>query len=137
MSLNESTFYSRINEFGEYKYNNRLDTLFVLQLTFIITLIFIGLYYLNIFGLFSKIGMYLVTGLLLIILFLIIINKAVVMPKIRSKTVWDKYNFGDKVNKPTVPYVVESGVDGGEKGTSPNSNCETRTETICSQQLEI
>ena len=73
MSLNESTFYSRINDFGEYKYNNRLDTLFVIQLTFIIILIFIGLYYLNIFGLFSKTGMYLVTSLLLLILLLILL----------------------------------------------------------------
>ena len=136
MSNDESAFYSRLNEMGEYKYNNRLDTLFVLQLTFILILIFIGLYYLNIFGLFSKAGMYLVIFLLTTILILIIINKAVVLPKIRNKFVWDKYNFGDKVKIPTTEYV-ESGKEGGDKGTSPNSNCETRTQTVCSQELQI
>ena len=102
--MNESIFYSRLNDFGEYKYKSRLDTLFVLQLTFIIILIFIGLYYLSIFGLFSKASMYIITILLTVVLALIIINKAIVMPKMKFKFNYDSYNFGNGTLNPTTPY---------------------------------
>lgn len=126
MSLNEDVFYSRLNDFGEYKYKNRLDTLFVLQLTFIVILIFIGLYYLSIFGLFSKISMYIVTMLLTAVLTLIIINKAIVMPKLRSKQSYDTYDFGNNTKTPTVPFKADAGVVGGNSGTLPITVCETR-----------
>jgi len=135
MSLNESLFYSRLNDSGEYKYNNRLDTLFVLQLTFIIILIYVGLYYLTIYGLFSRASLYIVSTLLIVVLLLIIINRAIVMPKMRSKFIWDRYNFGDGTNKPTATTYVEGGVDGGQSGASPSSTC--RTETVCTQNVQI
>jgi hypothetical protein len=134
MSENENAFYSRLNDFGEYKYRNRLDTLFVLQLLFIVILIFIGLYYLSIFGLFSKISTYLVTMLLSVILILIIVNKVIVMPKLRSKFIYDNYNFGNGTQKPTSAYK-DGGVDGGASGTSPNQVCETRQ--VCTNTLEF
>ena len=134
MSTNEAIFYSKMNEFGDYKYNNRLDTLFVLQLSFIIILVFIGLYYLSLYGFFSKASMYIITMLLTVVLTLVIINKAVVMPKLRSKLIWDTYNFGNGQEKPTTKYE-EAGVDGGVSGTSPNSTCETRV--VCTQGLQI
>jgi len=129
------TEYERLNTFGEYKYANRLDTLFVLQLFFIIMLVFIGLYYLNMNGLFSKASMYIVLILLTVILFLIVINKAIVMPKLRSKYVFDRLNFGDGTLTPTGGYTV-GGVSGGNQGTSPNETC--TTQTVCnSQNLQI
>ena len=135
MSMDETIFYSRLNDFGEYKYKNRLDTLFVLQLTFIIILIFIGLYYLSIFGLFSKISMYIITMLLTVILALIIVNKAIVIPKIKIKFVYDTYNFGNGTQNPTTKYK-QGGTDTGESGTSPNLICETQA-PVCTQSLQI
>lgn len=132
MSMNETLFYSRLNDFGEYKYKNRLDTLFVLQLTFIIILVFIGLYYLSIFGLFSKGSMYIITILLTVVLALIIVNKAIVTPKIKSKFIYDTYNFGNGTLTPTTDFK-EGGSDTGESGTSPNTSCET----VCTQNLQI
>lgn len=130
---NESVFYSRLNEQGEYKYVNRLDTLFVLQLSFIIILIYIGLYYLNIFGLFSKASMYIVITLLFVVFVLVLLNKAVVMANLRRKTE-NKFNFGDGKEAPTSVYK-NGGVDGGSPGSIPNSNC--RTETVCTPGLQI
>ena len=135
MSKEEGNFYSRMNEFGEYKYNSRLDTLFVLQLSFIIILIFIALYYLSLYGFFSKASMYIVTMLLTIVLTLIILNRAYVLPKMRSKFIWDKYNFGNNTETPTKTQYLQSGVDGGQSGTSPSQTCETQT--VCTQGLQI
>lgn len=135
MNNDEARFYSRMNEIAEYKYNNRLDTLFVLQITFIIILVFIALYYLTIYGLFSKTSFYIVVTLLIIVLLLIIISRAVVSPKMRSKFIWDKYDFGDGTQKPTATKYIEGGVDGGQSGTTPNKICETQT--VCRPNLEI
>jgi len=134
MSEDENVFYSRLNDFGEYKYRNRLDTLFVLQLLFIIILIFIGLYYLSIFGFFSKTSTYIVTVLLTVILIVIVINKAYVMPNLRSKFIYDNYNFGNGTKNPTTAYK-DGGVDGGASGSSPNQVCETRQ--TCTSSLDF
>jgi len=120
----DNAFYSRINQFGEYKYNSSLDTIFILQITFIVISIFIVLYYLNFYGLFSKVALYIVSIILTVLLIIIIINKAVVIPKVRSKTVWDQYNFGDGKLEPTTPHTV-GGKDGGDSGTSRGQTCTT------------
>jgi hypothetical protein len=131
----ENVFYSRLNEFGEYKYRNRLTTLFILQLLFIIILIFIALYYLSIFGLFSRGSTYIVTILLTVILVLILVNKAYVMPKMRSKFIYDTYNFGNGQLKPTTTYK-EGGTDGGQSGTSPSQTC-TTPQPVCTSITEF
>jgi len=118
----DNAFYSRINEFGEYKFNNSLDTIFVLQITFIVILIFIALYYLNFYGLFSKLALYIVTIILVVLLIIIILNKTVVIPRIRSKAVWDKYNFGNGSLEPTTDHI-SGGKDGGDSGTSRSQTC--------------
>jgi len=120
----DNAFYSRVNQFGEYKYNSSLDTIFVLQITFIVILIFIGLYYLNFYGLFSKAALYIVTIILTVLLIIIILNKAIVLPRIRSKAVWDQYNFGNGTLEPTTLHTV-GGKDGGETGTSRSQTCTT------------
>ena len=113
----KNMFYSRLNVFGEYSFQNRVDTLYVLQLSFIVMLAYICLHYLNRFGLFSTYAFYIVTALLVVMLVLIILNRAVVLPKFRSKNNWNEYKF----NKlpPTEP-VRRVGVEGGIPGsTSP------------------
>jgi phosphoglycerol transferase MdoB-like AlkP superfamily enzyme len=120
----DAAFYSRINQFGEYKINSSLNTLFILQVTFIVVLIFIALYYLHFYGLFSKGSLYIVTVILTVLLILIILNKAVVLPRIRSKAVWDQYNFGDRTLNPTTPYTIK-GVEGGAGGTTRSEVCTT------------
>jgi len=124
----DAAFYSRINKFGEYKTSSSLDTLYVLQVTFIVVLIFIALYYLHFYGLFSKLSLYIVTVILTVLLLLIIVNKAIVIPKIRSKSVWEQYNFGDGALNPTTPHAVK-GVEGGSAGTSPTQTCTTNCTT--------
>lgn len=120
----DNAFYLRINQFGEYQYNSKLDTIFILQITFIVILIFIGLYYLNFYGLFSKIALYIVSIILIVLLIVIILNKAFILPRIRSKTVWDRYNFGDGTLTPTVPHIA-GGTDTGNAGTSRGQTCTT------------
>jgi hypothetical protein len=124
----DNAFYSRINQLGEYQYNSRIDTIFILQITFIVILIFIGLYYLNFYGLFSKIALYIVSIILILLLIVIILNKAVVLPRIRSKTVWDRYNFGDGTLNPTVPHTA-GGTETGNVGTSRVQTCTTSCQT--------
>jgi len=116
----DNAFYSQINKFGEYKYNNTLDTLFVLQITFIVILIFIALYYLNLYGMLSRYALYIITIILTVLLMIIIINKAFVIPRIRSKSVWDQYDFGDRKLPP-----VSGGASAGAStpGGTPPSAC--------------
>jgi hypothetical protein len=115
----DNAFYSRINQFGEYKYNNTLDTLFLLQVTFIVILIFIALYYLNLYGMLSRYALYIITIILTVLLMFIIINKAFVIPRIRSKSVWDQYDFGDRKLSP-VPDVASAGASAAD-GTPPSA----------------
>ena len=89
----KNMFYSRLNSFGEYKYHNRLDTVFVLQLSFILMLVYISLHYLHKYGLFSTYAYYLVIVLLVLIFILIVLNRAFVLPKFRSTTNWNEYKF--------------------------------------------
>ena len=42
----EYNFYNRMNQVASYTYSNKMDTVFVFQLTFICLLVFIVLYYL-------------------------------------------------------------------------------------------
>ena len=43
---NEFNFYNRMNQVASYTYSNKMDTIFVFQLTFISLLVFIILYFL-------------------------------------------------------------------------------------------
>ena len=48
----------------------------------------------------------------------------VVIPGIRSKSVWDQYNFGDRKLNPTTPFTSK-GVEGGNAGTTRSQVCTT------------
>jgi hypothetical protein len=123
----KNMFYSRLNVFGEYSFQNRIDTLYVLQLSFIVMLAYICLYYLHKFGLFSTYAFYIVATLLVVMLVLIILNRAIVLPKFRSKNNWNEYKF-DKLNPPDSNTIKRVGVDGGTPGSTsppPAGSCNT------------
>ena len=127
----KNNFYGELNKFGEYKYQNRTDTLFLFQLTFIVILVFIGLFYLNYINLFSTTSLAIITIILVIFIVLIYINRIVVDPKFRSKTDWNKYNFGDGTLTPPNNYTPPAGVVGGVVGSSPTLVCRTEPTEIC------
>ena len=80
-----SNFYNRISEFGEYEYNLTKSTIFVYQLTFIVILAFIVLYYFNRMDFISTPTLWLLITVMTIILLLIYINRFIVMPKMLDK----------------------------------------------------
>ena len=127
----KNRFYGELNKFGEYKIQNRNDTLFVFQLTFIVILVFIGLFYLNYINLFSTISLAIITIILVIFIVLIYINRIIVDPKFRSNNDWNKYNFGDGTLTPPNDYIPPTGVMGGIQGSSPTTVCRTEPQEIC------
>jgi hypothetical protein len=56
------------------------------------------------------------------------------MPKLRSKFIYDNYNFGNGKQTPTTPYK-DGGVDGGASGSSPNQVCQVQQ--ACTTTLEF
>jgi len=126
MIQDKDRFYGELNRFGENKYKNRLDTLFVFQLTFIVILAFITLYYLNYINLFSTAALSIITIILVIFILLIYLNRIIVDPKFRNQNNWDKYNFGDGTLTPPKGYI-SAGVSGGIQGSTPTRVCNTQT----------
>ena len=125
MDKEKDRFYGELNRFGEYKYKNRLDTLFVFQLTFIVILVFVVLYYLNINNLFSTGALIIITLILVLFIVLLYVNRIVVDPKLRNSNDWDKYNFGDGKVLPSG--YISAGVAGGTAGSTPTQVCSTQT----------
>ena len=123
MSGGDFNFYKRLSQIGEYKYNNRLDTLFIFQLTFIFILLFIVLSYLSRSGIISTIGKNLLLFTLGVFVLVIYLNHIVVLPKIRDSNNWNRMNYGDGTYKPD-NYVV-GGVIGGMNGPPPTGTCTT------------
>jgi hypothetical protein len=130
------TFYNRISEFGTYQYNLTKSTIFVYQLTFIVVLAIVVLYYFNRMGFISRPTLWLLTTIFLIVLTIIYINRFVVMPKILDKNNYDRVNFGDNTLLPAVP-VKTAGVVGGQYGPPPpTESCVTPT-PVCSETPSI
>jgi len=110
-------FIQRLNQIGEYKYHNRMDTLFIFQLSFIMLLVFIILFYLSSRQLISPIAMWIILFLFGGIVLLIFLSRAVVLPKLRDKNDWNRMNYGDGTIPPK-DYVA-AGVAGGVNGEAP------------------
>uniref|UniRef100_A0A6C0D8V6 Uncharacterized protein n=1 Tax=viral metagenome TaxID=1070528 RepID=A0A6C0D8V6_9ZZZZ len=120
-STDEYNFYQRMNEIGTYTYNNKMDTIFVFQLTFISLLIFIVLYYLyknNVITFFVLSSVSLLLGLFVVYVYL---NRILVYSKIRDQKDWSRINFGDGTIQPKD--YNQAGVDGGENGSVPTQRC--------------
>jgi uncharacterized membrane protein len=125
-------FYSRLNQFGEYKYNNRLDTLFVFQLSFLLLLVFVVLSYLNSIGLMSSFAKWLITLIFGSFVLLIFLSRVILLPKLRSTSDWNKMNYGDGTYVPN--NYISAGKVGGMSGNAPTENCTTTSTTTCAPQ---
>ena len=117
MVNNEDNFYKRMEEIGEYTFQNRMDTVFVYQLIFISLLIIIGLLYLKSIGVITPFFLYPTIILITIIVIFILINRIVFTDKIRNKNHWYQLNFGDGNIKPSD--YVSAGSLNGTKGLMP------------------
>ena len=129
ITKNNFNFYQRLTQIGEYKFNNRMDTLFIFQLTFILILVFVALNYLSSNGIISSVAMWitlLVFGSFVVLVFL---SRAVVLPKIRDKNDWNRMNYGDGTYVPN--NYVSAGKVGGMSGNAPTENCTTTSTTTC------
>lgn len=116
----EYNFYQRMNEVANYTYSNKMDTIFVFQLTFISLLVFIILYYLyknNIITFLMLTGVSVLLGLFVIYVY---VNRLLVYSKVRDQKNWSRLNFGDGTKPPD---YKEVGVEGGENGSVPTQRC--------------
>jgi ABC-type transport system involved in cytochrome bd biosynthesis fused ATPase/permease subunit len=82
-------------EISEWTYNNRMETLFVFQILFISLMIVAILMYLKVAGMVGGAFVGYAIGLLLLIVVIIITNRAMYTNKIRDKRVWNKRQFED------------------------------------------
>lgn len=114
MDNNEENFYRRMNQIGDYTYQNRMDTVFVFQLLFIGVAVIIGLFYLKSINIITPFFVYPMTILITIIILFIFINRIVLTNNIRSKTNWFQLNFGDGSISPSD--YVSGGTNSGTKG---------------------
>jgi uncharacterized membrane protein len=112
MDANEQNFYKRMNEIGEYTYNNRKDTVFVFQLIFIYLLIVIGLMYLKSINIITSFFTFPIIILLTVIIIFILINRIVFTNNIRDKKNWNELNFGTVLPSNYVTAGTEKGVRG-------------------------
>ena len=117
--MDKLNLYNRLNQFGEYKYNNRLDTLYVFQLTFIYMLLFIVLTYLQSVSVISKFTKWIITLLFGSLVLLVIVGHVLIFPNLRDKSVWYKMNFGNGTFSPSVYNSI--GVPGGTRGNAPTT----------------
>ena len=120
-TVNEYNFYNRMNKVASYTYSNKMDTIFVFQLTFICLLVFIVLYYFaktNVISFTLVWGVSIVLGLFVVFVF---INRLMVYSKIRDHRDWSRINFGDGTVKSST--YVEVGVEGGVDGAVPTEKC--------------
>lgn len=94
---------SRTREIKEWYYNNKLDTLFVFQLIFISITLVAFLAYLMKLGFIGAGVVGALIGILIVVIILVIANRAIYTDKVRDKRYWSKRNFA----------VLGSGLPGG------------------------
>jgi hypothetical protein len=119
----EYNFYNRMNQVASYTHSNKMDTIFVFQLTFICLLVFIVLYYLakqNIISFTVVWGVSITLGLFVVFVF---VNRLLVQSKIRDQRDWSRINFGDGTVKSSESPKESSGIDGGNNGAVPSERC--------------
>lgn len=123
MDVNEQNFYRRMNEIGEYTYNNRKDTVFVFQLIFIFLLVIISLLYLKSINIITSFFTYPIIVFLTIIIIFILINRTVFTNSIRNKKNWNKLDFGTVVPTNYVSAGTKEGVRGLTGIREPDPPC--------------
>lgn len=85
---------SRVREIKEWYYNNKLDTLFVFQLIFISVCFLAVLAFLIKLGFINSAVFGICVGIVIIVMILLIANRAVYTDKVRDKRYWSKRNYG-------------------------------------------
>ena len=94
VATNNKNLANRQNEINEWAYGNKLDTLFVFQILFITVLLSAGLVYLQKLGFYSPAFLGLITGILLFIDIVIIINRINWTSRVRDQRYWNRRQFG-------------------------------------------
>ena len=112
MDANEQSFYRRMNEIGEYKYNSRMDTIYIFQIIFIFILTIIGLLYLKSINIITPFFTFPIIIFLTVIVIFIFINKLVFTNRIRDGKNWNELRFG----KVPPPDYIFRGTKTGSKG---------------------
>jgi len=135
-SINETNFNARLNQIGNYTYENRMDTLFIFQLTFIFLLIGILLYYLASVGVIGALLGGFIGVVLIIILVFVYINRITVMNKLRDAKSWSSFRFADdgKKKSPTITYST-AGTDSGTAGNAQTCQADVPVRRVCSNPI--
>ena len=94
IAKNNKDLANRQNEINEWTYGNKLDTLFVFQILFITILLSSGFVYLQKLGFYSPALLGVLTGILLFIDIVIIINRANWTSRVRDQRYWNRRQFG-------------------------------------------
>ena len=114
INQNEQNFYKKMNEIGDYSYQNKMDTVFVFQLIFISILIIIALLYLKSINVSTSFFVYPMIILISIVDLFILVNRIVLTDKVRSKSHWFQLNFGDGTIAPSD--YISAGTTNGTTG---------------------
>ncbi len=85
---------SRVREIKEWYYNNKLDTLFVFQLIFISICFLAVLAFLIKLGFINSAVFGICVGIVIVVMILLIANRAVYTDMVRDKRYWSKRNYG-------------------------------------------
>jgi hypothetical protein len=110
VATNNKNLANRQNEINEWAYGNKLDTLFVFQILFITVLLSAGLVYLQKLGFYSPAFLGVVTGILLFIDIVIIINRVNWTTRVRDQRYWNRRQFGHfDIEIPAAPACPTSG----------------------------
>lgn len=127
--IDEYNLFRRKNAIGEYTYNNRLDTIFVFQLTFIALLVFLILNYLATYDYISNGAKWITITTITVFVIYVYINRIVLYGKMRNKNNWGDMNYGDNTILPDG--YVEAGTIGGTNGTAPPYVCVPHDAVTC------
>jgi len=92
--IKERDTYTRQGEINEWQAQNKLDTLFFLQILFIFFGLVIVLIFLAQGGMLSNTVMYIIVGILLLIVIGVLWNRAAYTEKSRDKRYWNRRYLG-------------------------------------------
>jgi hypothetical protein len=109
-------------EINEWASNNKRDTLFVFQIVFITVLLAAALTYLQRAGFISASLLGLLTGIIIFVDIVVILNRSSYTAKTRDKRYWNRRAFGTK-KLPVVPGALCPGAEGfeGEHDEAPET----------------
>ena len=114
-------------EISEWTYNDRMETLFVFQILFIALMIVAIILYLRGAGMLGKAFVGYSIALLLLVVIIIITNRAMYTNRIRDKRAWNRRDFEEDNRLPTAmkptdaEFVAHINAVNGKYGTTPTT----------------